>query len=290
MNRPLSLTLLALTGTLLPAGGQPDELADLKASRERIDRVSQSLQQIRSRFMVRRDSLSSRIDTLRSRAPGVPELRRLQLESRQLLDRLLNVEVRLDSAAAEMEALNEELRAAYDWEISQLIRLLEDGGWDAGLYRQLEVFQEERRLLGYSIGQGHYRLDDEHELALNEADGPEEIRQKRELAQYMAVRARKDWHRVSHRLDTIERELLLRQQFGPGEAALVPRGTAAQRQQVGDTPPDVPVAPPPVEEKLLLESQRLKARQQELREVLAFLQGRINAFNERMSRILNGAE
>ncbi len=290
MNRSLPL-ILALMGTLLPADGQLDELADLKASRERVDRVSQSLQQIRSRFMARRDSLSSRIDSLRSRALGLPELGRLQLESRHLLNRLLNVEVRLDSAAAEMEALNEELRAAYDWEISQLIRLLEDGGWDAGLYRQLEVFQEERRVLGYSIGQGHYRLDDEHELALNEADGPEEIRQKMELAQYMALRARKDWHRVSHRLDSIERELLLVQQFGPGEAALAPRGgTAAQRQQVGDTPPDGPVAPPPAEAPLLLESQRLKARQQELREVLAFLQGRINAFNARMGEILNGAE
>ena len=84
--------------------------------------------------------------------------------------------------------------------------------------------------------------------------------------------------------------MLLLQQFGPGEAALVPRGgTAAQPQQVGDTPPDGPVAPP-AEAPLLLESQRLKARQQELREVLAFLQGRINAFNERMGRILNGAE
>ncbi len=291
MTRFLPLTLLALMGMLRPAGGQLDELAALKASRERVDRVSQSLQQIRSRFMARRDSLSSRIDSLRSRAPGIPDLRRLQLESRQLLHRLNNVEVRLDSAAAEMEALDEKLRAAYDWEISQLIRLLEDGGWDAGLYRQLEVFQEERRVLGYSIGQGHYRLDDAHELALADGDGPEEIRQKLELAQYMAVRARKDWHRLSHRLDSIERELLLLQQFGPGEAALVSRaGAGSQRQQVGDIPPGEAVAPPPAEAPLLLESQRLKARQQELREVLAFLQGRISAFNARMDQILNGAE
>ena len=291
MTRFLPLTLLALLGTLPPADGEIEKLAGLKASRERVDRVLQSLQQIRGRFMARRDSFSAVIDSLRGRAPGNPDLRRLQLQSRQLAQRLLNVEVRLDSAAAEMEALEEELRTAYDWEISQLIGLLEDGGWDAGLYRQLEVFQEERRALGYSIGQGHYRLDDEHELALNDGDGPEEIRQKMELAQYMAVRARKDWHRVSHRLDSIERELLLVQQFGPGEAALVSRGgTGSQRQQVGDIPPGEAVAPPPAEAPLLLESQRLKARQQELREVLAFLQGRINAFNARMGEILNGAE
>ena len=291
MTRFLPLTLLTLLGTLLPAGGQLEELADLKAARERVDRVSQSLQQIRSRFMARRDSLSFLIDSLRNRAPGLPDLGRLQLESRHLLHRLLNVEVRLDSAAAERAALDEELRAAYDWEISQLIRLLEDGGWDAGLYRQLEVFQEERRQLGSTIGQGPYRLDDEHELALNDGDGPEEIRQKMELAQYMAVRARKEWHRVGHRLDSIERELLLLKQFGPAEAALPARGgTGSQRQQVGDAPPGDPVPPPPAEAPLLLEVQRLKARQQELREVLAFLQGRLDAFNARMGRILDGAE
>ena len=104
MTRFLPLTLLTLMGTLLPAGGQLDELADLKSSRERIDRVSQSLQQIRSRFMARRDSLSSLIDSLRSRAPGLPDLRRLQLESRQLLHRLLHVES-LDSAARQAKAI-----------------------------------------------------------------------------------------------------------------------------------------------------------------------------------------
>ena len=111
MNRSLPLSLLTLIGALLPAGAQVEDLAALKASRERIDRVSQSLQQIRSRFMARRDSLSFLIDSLRNQAPGSAHLKRLQLESRQLLHRLLHVEVRLDSVAADMDALDEELRA-----------------------------------------------------------------------------------------------------------------------------------------------------------------------------------
>ena len=291
MTRSL-LILPALLGTVLPGAAQIEDLAALKSSRERIDRVSESLQQIRSRFLARKDSLSYLVDSLRGLDPASTGLWRLQLQSRQLLHRLLHVEARLDSAAADMDSLDQELRTAYDWEISRLIRLLEDEGWDDGLYRQLEVFQDERKELGNAAGPGHYRLDDEHELALNEQDGPGEIRQKVELAQYMATRARKDGHDISHRLECIEQQLLLLQQLDRVDGGEGPRRRrpGPARPLVVDSPSPDPVPPPPAEAPLLLEARRLKARQQELREVMAFLQERIDAFGERLAQILGGAE
>ena len=287
MNRLLSLALPALIAAGPPAQAQIEGLAALKSSRERLDRVCASMQQIRGRFLERRDSLSFLIDSLRSRAPGSAGLRRLQLESRQLLHRLLDVESRLDSAAAVVDSLEEELRAAYDWEISRLIGLLEEGGWDRGLYTQLEVFQEERRALGDIVDPGHYRLDDEHELALNDQDGPEVIRQKLELARYKAARAREGWHDISDRLARIEAQLRMLRRLGrlDGGDGLLLRRLDPQKQQVGEAQRPPPASPTPEEASLLLEARRLKARQQELREVGAFLQGRIDAFGERLEQI-----
>jgi hypothetical protein len=56
------------------------------------------------------------------------------------------------------------------------------------------------------------------------------------------------------------------------------------------TPRPDTVAPAPIEAPLLLEVQRLKARQQELREIEAILQDRIGAFHKRMSRIVGESE
>ena len=293
MNRTLSLSLAlpALIAAGLPADAQIEELEALKSSRGRLDSVCSSTQEVRGRFVERRDSLSLLIDSLRSRAPGSAGLRRLQLESRQLLHRLLDVEARLDSASAAIDSLEEELRAAYDWEISRLIGLLEEGGWDRGLYTQLEVFQEERRALGDIVDPGHYRLDDEHELALNEQDGPGVIRQKLELAQYKAARAREGWRDISDRLQRVEDQLRMLRRLGrvDGGDGLVLRRLDPQKQQVGEAQRPGPASPTAEEASLLLEARRLKARQQELREVGAFLQGRIEAFGERLEQIL-GAE
>ena len=185
------------------------------------------------------------------------------------------MEARLDSAAAVMDSLDESLRTAYDWEISRLIRLLEDEGWDRGLYTQLGAFQEERRELGDVAGPSHYRLDDEHELALNEQDSPDEVRQKIELARYKVARARKGWHDISHRLECIEDQLRLERRLGSLERGdgLPPRPLEPRRQMVGEAPRPEPASPTPEEASLLLEAQRLKARQQELLEVTALPPG-----------------
>lgn len=292
MTRSLPLSLAALIAAGLPAGAQIEDLSALKSSRERVHQASDLLQEIRSRFLVRKDSLSVLVDSLRSRDPGSTDLRRARLESRLLLDSLLHVEARLDSSAAVLDSLDENLRTAYDWEISRLIRLLEDEGWDRGLYTQLGAFQEERRELGDVAGPSHYRLDDEHELALNEQDGPDEVRQKIELARYKVARARKGWHAISHRLECIEDELRLERRLGSLERGdgLPPRRLDSQRQMVGEAQRPEPASPTPEEASLLLEAQRMKARQQELLEVTAFLQGRIDAFNRRLTQILGDSE
>ena len=304
--------VLAVLSTLLATAGaataQIGDLATLKADRAQTDELADSLQSVRVRYIVRKDSLSSRVDSLRSEDPESTDLRRVQLESRALLTRLLDVEIRLDSLAASADSLDEDLRSAYDWEMLQLLGLLE-AAWDDGLYGQLEMFRQERAELGDAIGPGHYRFDDQHELALAEDDGPEEIEQKIELAQYKVARLQQERKDVSRRLDTLERLLVTRQLWyrDDGRDPLTRREVSAQLQpllrdqetqlellgperRARTTPRPDTVAPAPIEAPLLLEVQRLKARQQELREIEAILQDRIGAFHKRMSRIVGESE
>ena len=160
MNRQLA-PILFLLAAASAAPGQIRDLNDLREGRSEVERASDSLMAQRVRLVVRRDSLSARTDTLLSQEPHSAELLRTGLASRGLLEGLRFVERHLDSLSAVEDSLVDELRSAYDWEISRLHGLL-TAGFDAGLFRQLQVLQEEREALGNAIRAASHRLDADH--------------------------------------------------------------------------------------------------------------------------------
>ena len=231
------------------------------------------------------------------------------------------VERRLDSLATASDSLEADLRDSYDWEISRLHGLLTEEGWDEGLFRQLLVFQEEREALGNAIRSDHHRLDGDSELSISAADGPEELRQKIEYAQDRVAAYQSVQRQIARRLRFIERQVLVMQKFwhlaeqmdrlheadgdlmrrralerlsGPGVEITRPEGNTessiAMRGARSLAPAKADSTVEPFEAPWLLESQRLKARSQELREVEAVLQERIAVFQEHLSRILEGGE
>lgn len=312
----LAILLLVLA---VPRGAlaQIRDLDELQQGRHRLSQAVDSLQSMSVRLLALRDSVAAHADSLWAHDPESDDLVRLRLSYRLVVARLSRIDAHLDSLTAVRDSLDEGLRGSYDWEISRLFGMLE-GGWDEGLFRQLLVFQREREELGNQIRASYYRLDDDQELAVRDEDGPEEIRQKVELAQDRvaefqheqreierrlrfldrdALVLQKIWHLRSERVSLqrarpgLERGLQVRDKEG-GEMEVMPLPEGTSRRGLYPAVPGADsVAPPaPVDAQLLLEAQRLKARQQELREVEAVLQERIGAFHQRLAYILAGRQ
>ncbi|HJP30418.1 MAG TPA: hypothetical protein QGF95_07680 [Candidatus Latescibacteria bacterium] len=320
----LRLDLLLLCFLLTAATTVTAQIRDLTTLQERrvlLGKSSDSLMSVCIRLVASKDSLSALAESLWSQDPESAELLLTRSASRVLVARLQVVERRLDSLATASDSLEADLRDSYDWEISRLHGLLTEEGWDEGLFRQLLVFQEEREALGNAIRSDHHRLDGDSELSISAADGPEELRQKIEYAQDRVAAYQSVQRQIARRLRFIERQVLVMQKFwhlaeqmdrlheadgdlmrrralerlsGPGVEITRPEGNTessiAMRGARSLAPAKADSTVEPFEAPWLLESQRLKARSQELREVEAVLQERIAVFQEHLSRILEGGE
>ncbi|MDA0337216.1 MAG: hypothetical protein O2782_18795, partial [bacterium] len=198
---PLFLLLLVFSTASV---AQIRDLTVLQEQRSRLAQHSDSLMSVRIRLVAQRDSLSARTDTLWSLDPESTELLRARAASRILIARLQFIEGRLDSLATTGDSLEAGLRDAYDWEISRLHGLLNEDGWDEGLYRQLLVFQEEREGLGNAFSPAAHRFDGDQELSIAATDGPEELRQKIEFAQDRIVAAQLAQREIARQQQKIE--------------------------------------------------------------------------------------
>ena len=315
---PLFLLLLVFSTASV---AQIRDLTVLQEQRSRLAQHSDSLMSVRIRLVAQRDSLSARTDTLWSLDPESTELLRARAASRILIARLQFIEGRLDSLATTGDSLEAGLRDAYDWEISRLHGLLNEDGWDEGLYRQLLVFQEEREGLGNAFSPAAHRFDGDQELSIAATDGPEELRQKIEFAQDRVAALQEEQHEIARQLRFIDRRLLMMRKFrhlatemmhlrgddatmlqmrvveradGPGVEVVHPEAQdmpiSAGVQSLASALVDSAGTATPLEAPWLLKAQRLKARAQELGEVEAVLQHRIGVFHEHQSRILEGDE
>jgi hypothetical protein len=243
-----------------------------------------------------------------SQDPESTDLLRARTASRLLVSRLQFIERCLDSLATSGDSLEAGLRDSYDWEISRLHGLLTEDGWDEGLYRQLLVFQEERELLGNAIRGSQHRFDGDHELAIAATDGPEELRQKIDFAQDRVAGLQSEQREIVRQLRFIDRRLLMMRKFRHlaqemmylrGGDDMLPMRRPEEGQNLHISPGaqsltsamvDSAETPTPMEAPWLLESQRLKARAQEMGEVEAVLKERIGVFHQHLSRILEGDE
>ena len=202
-RRSKILFAVALAGiTSSAAYSQVLDLDSLKSVQRGFREAKRDLMEPQIRQEALADSLSRAIALHRKNSVSgelIETLIRLDANCRAL-DESSQQRERLELEEAKLQPL---LRAAYDWEISSLFAVLRDAH-DEGLLLQLNVFQEERKALGDEIVDSPIRFGED--LALSDADGPDEIEQKIELLEGMADRHERKAQEIAKRLSTLEEE------------------------------------------------------------------------------------
>lgn len=300
-----------------------EQVEALRAEQEGLAAAHQALASQRLRVAREADSLSTWIDSLKRAVGDSEELQEALRSSVALVQRLLEIDQRLDSVATEQDDLRERLRLAYDWEIGQLIRALSQDGPDRELLLRLMLYQEAREALGEKVDPARMRYGEE--LAITPEDGPEEIRQKIELLEDMAGQLHAQTEKTAAELGRLEEERRLRNQVRiftaqislfdehlPAERRVAQPVSATEEAAVDLAPPvkissEARTAPPEdgryqvsggqrlslerfSADDIRLEIYKLKAHQQELRQMEAVLQERIQAFHQRLRESLEGRE
>ena len=294
---------------LPPAMAQIGDLAQIKEQRRHLNVVSDELMSARVRLLAQADSIDFEVDSLRLSDPESSDLLQARITSHQLVVRLETIDIALDTVRAHTDSLDENLRDAYDWQISRLLGMLTKD-FDEGLYQQLTLFQEERRALGLRVLRSPLRdfSGDDARLSLGDDDGPMELQMKIQLAQDQVAHYQEEHDRIQEWLVRLDRDVVLAadmwqvaQQFlrlrqrnqqmmreftPPGSISIQQPVTASdelsQRVQAegdSETPPPVRV--------VLLQITQLKARQQELEEIGAVWQERLGVFHRRLQELLD---
>ncbi len=319
------LILLLAAGQAVAETGQVEALL---AEQESLGAVRETLAAQRLRVAREADSLSARIDSLKRAVGDAEELQQALRSSVALVQRLVEIDQRLDSVTTEQEDLRERLRLAYDWEIGQLIRRLSQGGPDRELLLRLMLYQEAREALGEEVDPARMRYGEE--LAITPEDGPEEIRQKIELLEDMAGQLRAQAEKTAAELKRLEEERRLRNQVRIFTAQIslfdehLPERRVVQQQVSAAEGPSTAMDLAPIKageearsapegvvpegirhqasggqrlslerfaaDDIRLEIYKLKAHQQEVRQMEAVLQERIEAFRQRLRESLEGRE
>ncbi|MBT4098890.1 MAG: hypothetical protein HOM68_01715 [Gemmatimonadetes bacterium] len=303
MNRLLQIfPFFLLLLQLPPAFAQIGDLAQIKEQRRHLNVVSDELMSARVRFLAQADSIDSQVDSLRLIDPESSDLLQARITSHQLVVRLETIDIALDTVRAHSDSLDEDLRDAYDWQISRLLGMLTDA-FDEGLYQQLTLFQEERQELGLRVLRSPLRdfSGDDARLSLGDDDGPMELQMKIQLAQDQVSHYQEQHDRIQEWLVRLDRDVVLAadmwqvaQQFD----RLRQRNQQMMREFTtpgsGSIPKPVPASddyddletPPPVR-VVLLQITQLKARQQELEEIGAVWQERLGVFHRRLQELLD---
>ena len=246
------------------------------------------------------EALSDRVDSLKLEEDS-EELHEALRSSLGFVRRMVEIDRRLAKLDVRKDSLAERLHLVYDWEIGVLIRKLSDQP-DKGLLTQLMVYQEAREELGSKTHGSSLRYDEQ--MMIGGDDGPDEIQQKLDLMKDIANRLQAELGSTTQILLRLEEEYRLRTWMGnssleernvegaqgrfflrgepQGEAVFFRDHEGAPNSKIDPVSPSV--------EEVLLEIHKLKARQQEIRQLQTVVQDRAEAFHLYLRTMLEGKE
>ena len=298
MRRSFILLLVLVLGLALPGVGRGDSvrLGLLKAQYRALESQLDSLAGLRSGVAAEAEVLSARIDSLKRSAADSAELLNALRSSLGLVQRMVEIDWKLVALEARQDSLAERLGLAYDWEIGVLIQKLAAHP-DRGLSAQLMLYQEARERLG--VGLYSANLHYSGQMKIEADDGPDEIQQKQELLEDIADRLEAEWSTNAHLMSRLEAEHRL---CAEAERAQAKARRPEARVLVSGEPPREPVRffrrdgalaefdlGSSVAE-VALKIHKLKARQQEILELRAVVEGRAAAFECYLRCMLEGEE
>ena len=338
MRRAIVAVLLTLAGL---AGADAPQIWELRQLHDSLVLEQSELVARRDTVATRAGALSARIDSLKEADTDADALQEALRASLGLVQRMVGVDRQLERVRSQQDSVRERLRVAYDWEIGRLIQQLDEQP-DRGLLAQLMVYQEERERLGAEPLPSELQYG--AEMAIRPTDGPDEIRQKMELMEDIAVRLQTEArrtrtqlarleqeHRLRTRVRTFSREISLFDEHLPEGRVLVRAGGqvlddhSGQREGTGGSfdGADAPASPgsesegggltasprPLVRgarqvaqdgelralggagaEDVALEIHKLRAHQQEIRQLEAVARERAASFRAHLNKMLEGSE
>ena len=293
-----SFILLLVLGLALPGvvRGDSVRLGLLKAQYRALASQLDSLSGQRLGVAAEAEVLSARIDSLKRSAADSAELGKALRSSLRLVQRMVEIDWKLVALEARQDSLAERLCLAYDWEIGILIQKLAQQP-DRGLSAQLTLYQEARELLGVGLYSANLHYSGQMKIEVD--DGPDEIQQKQELLEDIADRLEAEWNANADLMSRLEAEYRLCAEAEqtqakarrPEERVLVSgeqprepvrffrRDGALAEFDLGSSIADV-----------ALKIHQLKARQQEILELRAVVEGRAAAFERYLHSMLEGEE
>jgi hypothetical protein len=305
-----------------PTHSQILDLDSLKSVQRGLQVAKRDLMELRAHQEKLADSLSRAI-SLHEQQSASGELIETLIRATAMGRALDALSQQREELESKEDTLRPDLRAAYDWEISRLFTELHEQP-DEGLLLQLTVFQEERKALGDEIVDSQMRYGED--MALSDADGPDEIFQKIELLEGMASGYSRRAQLIARRLRTLEKEsrlartITMRSRLSPREAARPPatRSPTHQLKGVNDSGssgllPEVAhlqesrspsgssiVQATTVRRELNrgtgrsfsldLEIEKWKVREREVVQIQSVVQERIAVFRLRLEELLDGEE
>lgn len=230
-------TIVAVAWVLAanPLWGDAQDIGALRTEQKRLGVARDSLVEQRQIVVADADELSSQIDGLKAEGSDPEELHEALRSSLVLVQRMVDLDRHMEALKGRQDSLKEQLRLAYDWEIGTLIQKLSHQP-DRGLLTQLMLYQEEREALGTGLVGTGLRYGEE--MAIGPEDGPEEIRQKMELMEDIAIRLQAEAAKTSKQLQRLEEEhrLRTRVQVFSSELSLfdehLPEGRVLMRSRV----------------------------------------------------------
>ena len=202
-------TLLILTWVW--TGGQvwadAREIGALRGEQRELSSLQDTLEQQRRNVLSDAGNLSALIDSLKGEESEPEELHEALRSSLVLVQRIVDIDRRMEALRVRQDSITDRLRLAYDWEIGMLIQKISQQP-DRGLLGQLVIYQEEREALGNEpVGSG---LQYGEEMAISPDDSPDQIRQKMELMEDIAARLRTEARQTAEQMRRLEEEHRLR--------------------------------------------------------------------------------
>ena len=286
------------------------DLQALKSARRELTVRLDSLAPQRAAIEAELCTLSTVIDSLKRSAPESEQLNEVYVSLNAPMEKVSGIDSEMEKISARRVSVTDALRAAYDWEISTLFKSLSEEP-DEGLLQQLIIFQDERRALGEHIVASRMRYAED--MVVNEADGPDQIRQKIQFLEGKKGLLQSEVRRVEARIKRLEAE----RRLAKGMSGLAEKMWALERRHLfkgrsafktraraGEMAPAVPAATTsqgapqtrakgdsgPISNYIALEIRKLYARQEELGQIVAVLEERVGTFRLHLRELLDGRE
>lgn len=303
------IAVLSVFGSLA-ADAVVADLQALKSARRELTVRLDSLAPQRAAIEAELRTFSTVIDSLKRSTPESEQLNEVYLSLNAPMEKVSGIDSEMEKISARRDSVTDALRAAYDWEISTLFKSLSEEP-DGGLLQQLIIFQDERRALGEHIVASRMRYAED--MVVNDADGPDQIRQKIQFLEGKKGLLQSEVRRVEARIKRLEAE----RRLAKGMSGLAEkmwalerrhlfkgRSTFKTRARAGEMAPAVPAATTsqgapqtrakgdsgPISNYIALEIRKLYARQEELGQIVAVLEERVGTFRLHLRELLDGRE